>query len=156
MIVIQHTSRKKIFEYWLPAIAWMAVIFSMSTDTFSARNTSLIIGPLLLFFFPGLTSGEIELIHGLLRKFGHFSEYLIFAFLLFRALRGASPGSLKAKPFLPTFLFTSLYAASDEIHQLYVSSRTASARDVCIDVLGGLFGLGLAALRYRKDRNGRG
>ena len=43
-------------------------------------------------------------------------------------------------------LFGYLYATSDEFHQMFSNGRTASPKDVCIDTLGVLFGIGLYML----------
>ena len=43
-------------------------------------------------------------------------------------------------------LFGCLYATSDEFHQKFSNGRTASSKDVCIDTLGVLFGIGLYML----------
>jgi len=40
------------------------------------------------------------------------------------------------------------YAASDELHQSFVSTRTASLHDVGIDILGGIIALVLSALLH--------
>jgi VanZ family protein len=40
-----------------------------------------------------------------------------------------------------TVAFIIVYALSDEFHQLFVPSRTASFGDVMIDVLGGICGI---------------
>ena len=42
-----------------------------------------------------------------------------------------------------TMLFGYLYATSDEFHQMFSNGRTASPKDVCIDTLGVLFGIGI-------------
>lgn len=43
-------------------------------------------------------------------------------------------------------LFGWLYATSDEFHQMFSNGRTASPKDVCIDTLGVLFGIGVYLL----------
>ena len=44
--------------------------------------------------------------------------------------------------------FSVLYAASDEVHQLFVDGRAGSAVDVLIDSGGALFGILLAVLAF--------
>jgi VanZ family protein len=68
----------------------MGVIFGMSTGMLSAEHTSQIIVPVLNFLFPGLASHQTEIIHGLLRKAGHVTEYFITGILFFRAFRSDS------------------------------------------------------------------
>ena len=126
------------YRYGLPVVFWMMVIFWMSTGTFSSENTSLIIEPMLHFFMPGLSHLTIDIIHGFIRKCAHIGEYFILGFLLFRFFRGnaATPGVLKWTT--SAMIVLTLYAASDEFHQSFVATRTASVIDVGFDMAGGL------------------
>jgi len=71
----------------LPALIWAGLIFMFSTNVFSAGNTGGILADLLRYFFSALSDDNIQLIHTLIRKLGHFSEYFILAVLILRALR---------------------------------------------------------------------
>jgi VanZ family protein len=134
------------FKYWFPVFLWMSFIFWMSTGTFSAENTSLIIEPILHFLMPSITPEKMALIHGVIRKLGHVTEYFILGILLFRAFRRGSKESLRWRWVFYSFLFVMLYAASDEFHQSFVSTRTASLFDVGIDTLGGILAQGVSVL----------
>ncbi|OPY84401.1 MAG: VanZ like family protein [Syntrophus sp. PtaU1.Bin208] len=125
-------------KYWLPILIWMGVIFGMSTGAFSADHTSRIIGPLLHLLFPGLPEQDIELFHGMIRKAGHVSEYFILGLLFFRAVRGNSSRRWRLRWALTAILAVVLFALSDEYHQSWVASRTASLVDVSIDAAGGV------------------
>ena len=78
---------------WLPVVVWGAVIFTMSTSTFSAVNTSAIIEPVLRWFFPLVSSATIGVLHALVRKTAHFTEYGVLFWLLLR-------GPLQGRPYL--------------------------------------------------------
>jgi len=67
----------------------------------------------------------------LLRKVAHVTEYAILGALLLRALR---------RP-VPAWLAGVAYAASDELHQHFVSGRHGSAVDVALDAAGVLLGV---------------
>ena len=121
---------------WLPVIVWAGLIFFFSTEFLSSPNTSGLIGPLLNAAFPSLSGQDLERIHGLIRKFGHFGAFFILAVLLMRALRHQSNENRIGL----CIALTTLYAVSDELHQAMVPSRTASAVDVLIDVFGGICG----------------
>jgi len=86
------------------------------------------------------------------RKLGHFSEYFIFTVLLVRALRNDNGGEIKSRHLLISIAIASLYAISDEFHQSFVRSRSASAVDVLIDMCGGISGIFWSHLRNR-DKN---
>jgi VanZ family protein len=77
---------------WWPAIVWACLIFSLSTDSFSAEHTSRIIVPLLHWIFPHLDPEQIETYHHYIRKTAHFSEYFVFYLLLFRGVRAGRTG----------------------------------------------------------------
>jgi VanZ family protein len=134
---------------WLPAVAWAALIYAFSTGAFSGPNTSRFLVPLLNHFFPALSGGDIALIHMLIRKLGHVSEYLILALLVLRALSRETGGKLSPRRLALGLLITALYAVSDELHQAFVPGRTASIADVSIDVLGGVCGALWFQLRKR-------
>ena len=111
----------------------------MSTGTFSAENTSSIIEPILRFLMPGISQHTLDIMHGLIRKCGHFTEYFILSILLYRAFRD---GSVELKTLRWAFfsvMIVIIYAAGDEFHQLFVPARTASLIDVGIDITGGVF-----------------
>ena len=91
-------------KYWLPSLFWMSMIFWMSTGTFSADHTSRFIGPLLHFLFSSLPEPDIERLHGLIRKAGHFSEYFILGLFFFRGIRGNSPQRWRLRWALTTIL----------------------------------------------------
>ena len=88
-----------------------------------------------------MSAHQFEVIHLTIRKLGHWSEYFIFAILVHRALR-YRPGSyskLLHNAFTAIIIF--VYAISDELHQAFVPSRTASVADVLLDSFGGVCAL---------------
>jgi VanZ family protein len=128
--------RKKV-QYWFPVFLWIGFIFWMSTGMFSAQNTYLFLEPLLRFFAPSISQKEVVVFHIILRKLAHLTEYFISGLLLFRAFRN---GSDKRREWLWAFsslLVVVIIAASDEFHQSFVLTRTASLIDVSIDITGG-------------------
>lgn len=135
-------------RFWAPVILWMVFIFWMSTGTFSAENTSMIIEPVIKFVAPETPPKTVDIIHHVIRKLGHLTEYFVLGLLLFRAFRNSFRASGLWRPAIFTVLVIVLYASSDEFHQMFVSSRTASAVDVCIDIAGGVFGQAAHALRH--------
>jgi VanZ family protein len=127
----------------------MSFIFWMSTGTFSPQKTSLLIEPILRFLAPSLSPEMVDMIHQAIRKSGHVTEYFILGILLFRAFRSGSREARIRRWAFSSFLVVVLYAASDEFHQSFVSTRTASLLDVGIDALGGILAQGVSALRHR-------
>jgi VanZ family protein len=120
----------------MPVIAWMVLMFAGSTDLLSAEHTSRFLVPFLRWLDSTISIHAIVAIHFTLRKIGHFTEYAILAALLWRALRGTFTAIGKGTLAAGVFLITAAFAASDEFHQSFVSTRTASAHDVMIDCTG--------------------
>ena len=123
---------------WLPVCAWLSLIFFFSTDQFSSANTEQIFGFLSSWLLPEISIENIPPIHGAMRKIGHWSEYLVLAVLILRALRNETGKKWELRHAVHTLVFIILYALSDELHQAFVPSRTASFGDAMIDVLGGI------------------
>jgi VanZ family protein len=97
--------------------------------------------------FPGISDPALVLVHGLIRKASHFVEYAILALLAARAFRTSSRDFLRNHWFAVSLTFVALYALSDEFHQSFVSSRTASIYDCLIDTAGGLAALFIVRVR---------
>ena len=87
-----------------------------------------------------------NLIHGLIRKSGHVTEYFILAGLVLRAFCAGAISTLTRKQIFYSLLVVALYASSDEFHQSFVATRTASIIDVGIDTIGGVLAIIIAEL----------
>jgi VanZ family protein len=86
-----------------------------------------------------LNTPTFGLIHFLLRKSAHFTEYAILSALWFRALRVGLPTLWQIRWALIGLVISLLVAIVDEVHQAFVPSRTGSAHDVLLDLCGALF-----------------
>ena len=156
----------RVFRSWLYVACWMAFIFTMSTDIGSAAHTSQVIEPVLQWLRPNATAEEADLVHFLIRKMAHLTEYAILATLIFRALRKTAPQRFVRRPdrrLAPALALafalglSAAYAAADEFHQRFIPGRESCVRDVLIDssgALGGLLILSTATLlaRARRER----
>ena len=145
----------QVSKRWTPVAIWMALIFAFSTDWFAGSNTISFFGSLLSWLMPGIAAETIHIIHAGLRKLGHWTEYFILATLLGIACKAQWPQQDRRNRFTATLIITTLYAISDEWHQSFVPSRSASINDVAIDACGAFFG---AFWTLRRDRanTGRG
>lgn len=102
---------------WVPALAWAAVIFAVSS-----RSTV----PL-----PDVSHAD---------KIAHFAAYCVFGLLLALGQRGSRRLSLPA-----VALIGVLYGASDEFHQMFVPGRSTELLDWIADSGGVLAGVPLGA-----------
>jgi len=136
-----------------PMVVWAALIFIGSGDVLSGSHTSVLLRP-LRWLFPGASLETLTLVHLLIRKAGHLTEYAILAILAARAFRTSSRAVLRTHWFWLSLILVSAYSLSDEFHQMFVPTRGASIRDTVIDTVGGLCGLVLVWLwRRRAKRN---
>ena len=140
---------------YLPLILWMGFISFASTGSFSAGNTSRIIGPLVLWLFPDTTPESMVAIHAVTRKIAHLLEYALLAILAARAFRGSPREGLRDRWFLASLALIVVYALLDEYHQSFVPSRTGSFYDSLIDMTGGLAALVIVRRRswFRRASN---
>ena len=114
----------------------------------SHRRLLLLIPPLALMGLIFVLSAQPDLDSGLGtidligRKIIHFCEYALLCWLWWRVFEpdlGASRAALVA------FLISSGYAATDELHQVFVEGRHGAPLDWVIDSAGA----GVIALRLR-------
>ena len=143
-------SVKAFLRYWLPLLMWLALIFIGSTDLMSAEHTSRIVGPVLRWLHPTVSEETIMQVQLYVRKAAHVSEYAILAALLYRALINTLLAGRVLVSASVVLLFCGVYAVTDEFHQSFVPSRTATARDVAIDGAGAIVGVLLIQLFRRQ------
>jgi len=155
---------------WSIVLAWMWVIFSLSSETvYESSNRSL----KMLEFLK--TQFNLDFSVFFLRKAAHFVEYAMLTSFSFSAFASTSRVSDKnplveipAKEMKSSFQtnsmlsiwITVLYAVFDEYHQIFVFGRNADIIDVLIDISGGVavllfFRLIVALVLLHKKRSER-
>ena len=137
---------------WWPALLWAVLISVLSTDSFSSANTSSIIEPIFRWLFPHISQSTLELLHHLVRKSAHFTEYFIFSLLLYHGIRASHQDD---RPWhfswaLVAWLIAAVYSVMDEVHQIFVPSRGPSPWDSLLDSTGALFALIVLFFLYRR------
>jgi VanZ family protein len=152
---LPHYRMKRFLKYWLPSLIWLAVIFLGSTDLMSTEHTSRFIVPFLRWLRPEISPETIASIQFVVRKFAHLGEYTILALLLFRAvICGTNLKRSMGILYVSVWIACVFVATTDEFHQSFVESRSASVRDVMVDSSGAIFGLligaGLVTRRSKK------
>lgn len=95
-----------------------------------------------------------EIIDYPVRKAAHMTEYAILGLLAYAFLWNFQ--KIRKNSYLLAVMLTALYAATDEIHQLFVPGRAGRFSDVCIDTTGALAGLLLLAVFRFLHRKWRG
>jgi VanZ family protein len=128
------SSTKRILRVWIPTVVWLGVIVLESLIG-SSEHTSRILYPIFHFLF-NISPAKFGVLHGFLRKAGHFVGYFILSVLLFRSWRATFPRLSTAwclQWATVALLSTSLVAMLDEWHQSFVPSRTGAVHDVILD-----------------------
>jgi VanZ family protein len=139
-------------RYWLPVAFWMTLVFSASADAQSFRHSSMLFEPLLRWLFPHLSPALVEALHHVFRKSCHLGEYAVLAWLFWRAIRKPVKNDPRPWRWAEAGLALAIvfaYAASDELHQVFVPPRTPLISDVLIDTSGGAVALLLLWLRWK-------
>ena len=131
------------------ALLWMCVIFAFSAQVkeesgaVSEAFSYQIVSSAGTFFHLHLDEEELHRIaasiEGFVRKAAHMTEYAILSVLIYIWLGTWQFAAGKRR--LMAILLAALYAASDEIHQLFVPGRAGMLRDVLIDSAGAFLGV---------------
>ena len=141
--------------YILAPVFWMAVIFTLSHQpaAVSSGQSGAIVGHLQQAM-PGVSTAILTF---LVRKSAHIIAYFVLGILMYRALRITIRRWRTRTVASFAFLSCSLYAVTDEIHQLFVPGRSGELRDVMIDSIAALVGVGLCAwlMRRRHEQDKR-
>jgi VanZ family protein len=153
---------------WVAVFLWMVLIFAFSAQPaevsgeLSKGVTEAVVRAVAAVFDVEIdvsTGSTFAMYHYLARKFAHGALYFILALLVINALKKSGYWGLKAYGL--AFGICVVYAASDEVHQLFVPGRGGQVGDVLIDSAGTLLGLGIysivtALLTYFYKRGLRG
>lgn len=145
---------KKIIKLLL-IIIWMGIIFSFSKDNgevSTKKSDSVIIRIYKIFDKRELTEKEKEQIIEKyvvpIRKSAHFIEYFILGVLVISFISEFIELNIKA--IIIGIIICCLYAVSDELHQLFISNRSAEVLDVFIDTIGSSTGIIIYRSIYKK------
>lgn len=155
--VSPHKRINDFLQYWLPVLAWMALVFSASADRQSYVHSSRLFEPLLYWLFPHISPPTVAQLHHLFRKTCHLTEYAILAWLVWRAIRRPMKKDFRPWDWAEAGLALVVvfaYAAGDEFHQAFVPNRTPLVSDVLIDTCGGAICLFLLWLARKLFKSG--
>lgn len=141
-------NRRNKWIFGILTLLWMGFIFMMSRENgeSSAEISGNITGFLQKLFFKewnGLSDADFAMsMHALqyfLRKAAHFTEYLILGGLLTGFLIQFKKHKMSV--FVYSWCLGTLYAVTDELHQMFVADRACQVFDICIDSAGVLLGI---------------
>lgn len=135
----------KIFKIILIVI-WMTVVFTFSNEGGTkSSNTSRKVTEVIVQTISDKSIDEneqlIEKTDKIVRKLAHYTIYTIGGILIFSYVNTIDKS--KKEKILYSIAFGACYAVTDEIHQFFVSGRSARIFDVGIDTLGVITGIGI-------------
>lgn len=141
--------RKNNILPWIPAFVWMILIFFLSAQpAVNSNNLSKGVTKIIVETIGRILPLQIEMstvndlvsqLNHFVRKFAHFFAYMILGILIATAFEKNGIKGYKAFAFSLTICF--IYAASDEIHQLFVPGKRCQFKDVMIDSAGAFAGI---------------
>lgn len=123
-------SRRRTLWYWGPVVIWMVIIFVGSSHS-------------------NVVLSESPSRDNLMKNLGHIIEYALLGFLIFRALSSKKGDTLSSRyVWLWSLTGAILYGLSDEVHQMFVPTRTAYLGDILMDGVGAGMGVLFAIIVY--------
>ncbi|MBQ7668711.1 MAG: VanZ family protein [Clostridia bacterium] len=135
-------------------ILWCGLIFNLSSQK-AVNSTELsggVINKVLNLFGHDITEYESSVVlcmQIVIRKSAHMFLYCILAILIKLELMEYNIKNSNVM----AILLTILYAITDEIHQNFVMGRSCEVRDIIVDLVGALIGIGLICLyKYSKNK----
>ncbi len=130
---------------WILVIFWMGLIFYFSSFN-GIESTEQSQGFLSRTIRDSDNKNDLILkLDPIIRKCAHCIIYSVLSILVYLLLKEYNLDVKKLILF--TFLICILYSISDEVHQLFVSGRSAEVRDVIIDGIG--ITIGILVLRIK-------
>ncbi len=149
--------------YWIPVLIWMLLIYSLSAQPSSQSNgLSKEITKIIVDTIGRIVPIDIEVstvndlgtqLNHIVRKLGHFIEYMILGILVMNAFKKC--GYTNNKIWGYSLIFCVLYASSDEIHQLFVPGRGCQVKDVIIDSFGAMVGIAMYEIAFLFRNKGK-
>ncbi len=139
----------------------MIFLFSSQPADESNKSSGLIVSLIQKLVFPHFSEydpvKQAQIEHDVsfvVRKAAHFTEYALLGLALKLHVAAWEAYTQGKAPRILPFMIGTLYAASDEIHQLYVPGRSGELRDVLVDSLGIVLGVLLVSIWKKKRARG--
>jgi len=146
------------FVWWATTLAWTVTIYQLSTGTFAARFTEWMLREALGLLGITMSPASFDLLHHLVRKLAHLTEYGIYALLLYGSFGGGKDFAWHGRRAAWCAGIAAAYSLIDELHQFFVPERGGSLLDSALDTTGAALAMaGLyvvhRALQANRSRN---
>ena len=141
MNLTKQDKRNKIISIIL-LILWLSLIFFFSNQNgeLSSNSSSFVVNlvnEFLQLFNPKIDISIYPVTVFIIRKLAHMFLYFILYLLTYYLMYQFN---IK-KRFILSLLFCIFYAATDEVHQLFINERSGQITDVLVDTLGSIIAI---------------
>jgi VanZ family protein len=141
--------KKKSIIMIVLVVAWMGLIFKFSSEpgNISTHKSDSVLKAIQGISKNTLSNEKKKTGFGYtvsIRKTAHVCSYLMLSILIFTASTYITKSQLKS--YKNAFIISFIYAVSDEVHQFFIPGRTATVRDVFIDMFGVVLGMCIVAI----------
>ena len=126
---------------WAITLAWAGNISFLSTGSYGGSVTGWLLKELLSWAHIRLPGPTFEIVHFLVRKLAHCTEYGMFGLFLYHSFTFRQPERWNTRSAVSAVIVAGLFSLIDEYHQSFVPGRTASIKDCGIDTFGALLGM---------------
>lgn len=138
---------------WVLTVLWAVQIFWFSTAGFGGAESRSSLVHMLAHIGLDIPVPILDLIHAGLRKLAHVLEYAVLSVLLYRSISEQNrlrwePGAART-----SLLISAVYAATDELHQIFVPGRHASLADWGLDTAAAIFVVAMVYIVSRSSEN---
>jgi VanZ family protein len=121
---------------WFMVVVWAGLIFYLSTSGFGVGFTEWLLLQILSLLHATVSPHTFEVLHFLMRKAAHMTEYAVFCLLIYAAFLDTDDFEWRPRLALGSVIIAGVYSLTDEYHQSFVPGRTASIVDCGIDTVG--------------------
>jgi VanZ family protein len=132
---------RRLIIRWIATTTWAGLIFYLSTQKFGSSFSEGLLKEALGSVHWHVSAYTFEILHLLIRKLAHLTEYGILGLLLYSSLGWEPQISWNFRRMVLTLVIVAAYSLTDEFHQLFVPGRGASLVDCGIDIAGGGVGM---------------
>ena len=120
---------------------WAGLIFYLSTGTFGGKLSGAVLSTILHILHVHVTPPTFALLHHLLRKAAHLTEYCIFGLLIFASIQGRDDLYWDLRTAMWAVILAGGYSLTDEFHQIFVPGRGPALTDCGIDTTAAIIGM---------------
>ena len=106
----------------------------------SDKPPTVLLGEILRLLHLSVSAHTFNILHFLVRKSAHCTEYAIFSIFLYHCFLSSNQTEWRSKTAAWAVLVAGLYSLTDEFHQVFVPGRTASLIDSGIDTTVAILG----------------